>query len=483
MKRLYRSIRRSLGRTLRRSRKKRVRRRTKKSKPKKTKKPKKPKKTKRPKKRKTKKEKLKGEMDAAEASRKARLEQMAAQAASGTPTPVAAARAAAGTPVSPMMRFAGEEGAAGLNEPHGIIIPNGNILEFPEVRCPDEIYIDFDDTLVPWKKMKGAEVNIPVGAILENKLETKAIACKKIEGDVPVQPASARALIQPTIVEDKLEPIDNNTLAGNIKKENSHLVVFIQFCLAQGKQVNIVSFNNHDLDEMRGLMQELFGRYGDSIMVVNENTFFEYCGRHPPSSTQFRKRAHISMAKLLRDGTISDPEKKDSNYATVFHAADGNMDMKDKLLIEDSRENISKHEGPCILFDTKQFNVEYLHQGGEWTEADSVHVSASRDGGGARARAVSKRRRLDQAEQYEAPPEDSEPRGMMSFGSGASSESGGSRGLSDVDFRGFGSGASSRSRGSSIESLEGLRSFNLRGSSGGSSGRSSGSDKFPDLPI
>ena len=68
MKRLYRSIRRSLGRTLRRSRKKRVRRRTKKSKPKKTKrpkKPKKPKKTKRPKKRKTKKEKLKGEMDAA----------------------------------------------------------------------------------------------------------------------------------------------------------------------------------------------------------------------------------------------------------------------------------------------------------------------------------------------------------------------------------------------------------------------------------
>jgi hypothetical protein len=391
MKRFYRSIGRSLRRTFRRSKKKRGRKRTKKEKPKKTK---------RPKKRKTKKEKVKGMMDGAPGPPKPKKpkkkrplspDDSGASASPGgfggfsgaraSPGGFSGARASPGgfdSFDSPPVRFNSPPGAS-VDDTPGMIIPGGNILHFfndggPPL--PVEIYIDFDDTFAPWEKMKGGtkiDLEIPVGAILENKTG-ETIACQKI-GVIETDWGEG-------MFENNVQPVTNNTLAKEIKKKNLHLVDFIHFCLHRGLKVNIVSFNDHNLDQVRDLMQqgELFGIDGDSIMVVNKNTFSDYCGKDAPSSMQFKKRAHISMAKLLRDNEISVPETPEDegiNYAKMLKGA-YEMDMKDKLLMEDSTDNISKHEGPCILFETEDpYHVKYSSHGGEWTVADRGPGSAA----------------------------------------------------------------------------------------------------------
>ena len=319
----------------------------------------------------------------------------AAAVAAGETPPGAAAVAAGGvTPPPPV----------GIGVLSDDTIPEGDILRFFESRgivIPEEIYIDFDDTLVPWEKMKDGvekELDIPVGALIENKkIPPETLACKRLEGFEEVEGFEGQ-------LEIKKVPVGADVLAEEIKKKNPHLVNFVRYCLDQGKQVNIVSFNDHYIKLIEDLMKELFKVEGepesvskgraDSIVIVNKNTFIRYCGGDAPPSSQFKKRAHIALAILLRNGEIVDPSDDHGNYAKILQGAN-KMKMEDKLLIEDSVDNVSKHQGPCILFEIKRpFIVKYLPKGGDWEESDMSAFGAS-GGRSGRSGRSGRRRAMD----------------------------------------------------------------------------------------
>jgi len=319
----------------------------------------------------------------------------------GKSTPPSAAVAAGETPPPPV-GIGGLPGKSDFDTIPGDEF-DGDILRFfgeaseRGIVIPKEIYIDFDDTLVPWEKMKDGvvkELDIPIGALIENETR-KTLACR-MDGFEGVKGFEGQ-------FEIKKVPVEADVLAEEIKEKNSHLVNFVRECLDQRKQVNIVSFNDHNLDQLGELMVHLFKVEGepesvskgraDRIEIVNKNTFTRYCGIDAPSSSHFKKRAHISLALLLRDGEIfdhgDDPRIKNSNYKNILQGANG-MDMKYKLLIEDSVDNVSKHQGPCILFETRlPFRVKYLPKGGDWTESDMSASGASGGDSGGRIRGVS----------------------------------------------------------------------------------------------